>query len=158
MGQSNSQSGASQSNRNNLVPVKVFDPTQTSTLFAVPGPYDPLQQDGQNHRLLLHPVPALFGLLGKFFFCFLFPLRRFIVSRWASEKRCKLFFFTLDLSRCCTRRLGARVSAETALRSVLRSELASCCLRRLKLLFWCSYCKLKTHFSAQVRRPPPPLP
>lgn len=99
----------------------------TSSVFldflspCLSGPCDSLQQDGQDRCFLLHPVPALPGLLGR---SPLIPKKRVpgsVIS--AVVKKQMSAVVPCDFSyRCCTRLHGARASAETAPPSVLKSE------------------------------------
>lgn len=46
--------------------VERLDLSSCGVFVRLSGSCDSLQQDGQNYCFLLHPVPALFGLLGRF--------------------------------------------------------------------------------------------
>ncbi|CAF97412.1 unnamed protein product [Tetraodon nigroviridis] len=85
----------------------------SSSAVCLSGSCNPLQQDGADRGLLLHPVPALFGVPG-----------RAAVSGPApgSPQSQELTSSLPSAFRCYTRRRGARVSAETAPLSVLKSE------------------------------------
>lgn len=98
----------------------------SSSFLCLSGSCDSLQQDGEDCCFLLHLVPALFGVPGT------------SVSRGAPASVSSWF---KDLTgslrssfRCYTRPRGARVLAETAPLSVLKSEIV--CLQSLSWSFW----------------------
>lgn len=80
----------------------------SSSCLCLSGSCDSFQQDGEDCRVLLHPVPALLGVPGT----------------WAGVWRCIVSpqSHLWSRFRCYTRLRGARASAETAPRSVLKSE------------------------------------
>lgn len=89
--------------------------------LCLSGPCDSLQQNGQDCCFLLHPVPALPGLLGR---SPLTPKKSswFCTLSSREKNRCQLLFAANFSYRCSTRLHGARASAETAPPSVLKSE------------------------------------
>lgn len=92
-----------------------------SGCLSLSGTCDSLQQDGQDHCFLLHSVPALLGLLGRFAFSAAWPPPVHL-----QLQRNRTHLSPVIIFRCCIRPLGARALAETAQLSVRKSECASC--------------------------------
>lgn len=95
----------------------------SSSCLWLSGSCDSLQQDGEDCCFLLHLVPALFGVPGM-------PVSGGAPGSLSSlfkELTCSLW----SSFRCYTRPRGARVLAETALLSVLKSEIVVLFLQTL---------------------------
>lgn len=128
----------------------------TNPLLCLSGPWDSLQQDGQDCCFLLHLVPALFGLPGGS------PFSPSVSPVGCSDLYLLThsFFFFLFFPRCCTKPPGVRVSVEIAPPFAQKSEFVhniyiDYILYELRIWsagIWCHF----SHF--QVLWPPAPFP